>query len=784
MNLNHHIETVVFDCHSHKGVIGMNTDDILQGLNKEQKEAVMHVDGPLLVIAGAGSGKTRVLTHRIAYLISECNVKPWNIIAITFTNKAAREMKERIENIVGDTARDMWVGTFHSMCVRILRREIEKIGYGKDFIIFDTTDTKAVVKECIKELNLDEKLYGDKYLLAEIGKAKNDLLDPERYANLYAQDYRLSKVSEVYALYQQKLRKNNAVDFDDIINLTIEIFQQNEEVLDYYQTKFQYVLVDEYQDTNKAQDLLINLLAKRHHNIFVVGDDQQSIYKFRGADIKNILSFEKRYPETKVIKLEQNYRSTKNILGVANEVIKHNEGNVKKNLWTENEEGTRPTVYQGNDEYDEANYVVSQVHTLKTEEYYQYSDFAILYRTNAQSRAFEDVLMREQIPYKVVGGQKFYERKEIKDIIAYLRLIQNTADNVSLKRIINEPKRGIGKTSLDAVEQAANQLGKSMFDVIKEADKYVATRANGALKEFAEFIMNMQEDTSSIEKLTNRVLQESGYIKALEEERTDEADGRIDNLGEFVNVAIEFEQQYAENGLPEFLENLALVTDLDSVDEEQDQMLLMTLHTAKGLEFPVVFMVGMEEGLFPSFRSIDEIDGEEEERRLCYVGITRAKEHLFLTCAKCRTIFGSTTYSKPSRFLEEIPSEMLEGEIKKKSRYSFEDDFENDYGESDSAFSIFSKPQTSYNFRTAESFLSGLGGLKTSSIAGAKASAKEVSLKDYTVGTEVMHKKFGKGVITGAEPEDDDLKLDIQFEKVGNKRLMAKFANLEIISSY
>ncbi len=759
----------------------MNTDDILKGLNKEQKEAVQHVDGPLLVIAGAGSGKTRVLTHRIAYLIAEHQVKPWSIIAITFTNKAAREMKERIEKLVGDEARDMWVGTFHAMCVRILRREIEKIGYGRDFIIFDTTDTKAVVKECMKELNIDEKLYGDKYLLSEISKAKNELQDPEKFATLYANDFRLSKVAQVYELYQQKLRKNNAVDFDDIINLTIEIFKQFEDVLDYYQTKFQYILVDEYQDTNKAQDLLINLLAKKHHNIFVVGDDQQSIYKFRGADIKNILSFEKRYPETRVIKLEQNYRSTKNILGVANEVIKHNEGNVKKNLWTENEEGNKPTVFQASDEYDEANYVVSQIHTLKTEEYYHYADFAILYRTNAQSRAFENVLMREQIPYKVVGGQKFYERKEIKDMIAYLRLVQNTADNVSLKRIINEPKRGIGKTSLDAVEQAANQLGKSMFDIIKDVDKYVATRANGALKEFAEFILKMREDTSSIEDLTNRILEESGYMQALENEKTEEASGRIENLGEFMNEVIEFEEENADNSLPEFLENLALVTDLDNVEEGQDQMLLMTLHTAKGLEFPVVFMVGMEEGLFPSFRSVDEIDGEEEERRLCYVGITRAKEHLFLTCARCRTLFGSTTYCKPSRFLEEIPHDMLEGELNKKSRYDFGDEFENDYVEDDFALSAFAKPKSTYNFRTAESFLSGLGGIRSAASLASHTASQEVSLDNFTVGTQVMHKKFGKGVITGAEPEEDDLKLDIQFEKVGNKRLMAKFANLEII---
>lgn len=744
----------------------MNTDEILKGLNKEQFEAVTHVDGPLLVIAGAGSGKTRVLTHRIAFLIAECDVKPWNIIAITFTNKAAKEMKERIEKIVGDVARDMWVGTFHSMCVRLLRREIEKIGYGRDFIIFDTADSKVVVKECIKDLKLDEKLYNDKYLLSEISKAKNEMMEPERYANLYASDYRLSKVANVYKLYQEKLHKNNALDFDDIINKTIEVLKNNPDTLEYYSEKFKYVLVDEYQDTNKAQDMLISLLAGKYHNVFVVGDDQQSIYKFRGADIKNILNFEKAYPNTKVIKLEQNYRSTKNILKVANEVIKNNLGNVKKNLWTQNDEGNMPTIFQGNDEYDEANYVISQINTLKANDYNSYSDFAILYRTNAQSRAFEDVLMREGIPYKVVGGQKFYERKEIKDTIAYLRLIQNTNDDVSLKRIINEPKRGIGKTSLDAIEQAARQTGKSMFDIIKNVDKYVATRANFAFKEFANLIIEMKKDTSSVRKLTVDILEASGYIKALEDEKTEEADGRIENIGQFINVATEFEEQYAENGLPEFLENLALVTDLDNVSEEQDQLLLMTLHTAKGLEFPVVFLVGMEDGLFPTYRSLDEVDGLEEERRLCYVGITRAKENLFLTCAKRRTIFGSTSYSRPSRFLEEIPKNMVNGALKPKKTFKFDDEYDDIENVN---IPKFTNPKQSFNFRTAESFLEKV----TANTA--------MSLEGYKVGTAVMHKKFGKGVIMGAEPEDDDLKLDIVFEKSGNKRLMARFANLEII---
>ena len=742
----------------------MDTNEILKGLNKEQFEAVTHVDGPLLVIAGAGSGKTRVLTHRIAYLIAECGVKPWNIIAITFTNKAAKEMKTRIEGIVGDIASDIWIGTFHSMCVRILRKEISKIDFTRDFVIYDTSDQKVVIKECIKELNLNDKIYSDKYLLSEISKAKNEMMDTARYTNLYQGDYRLSKVAEVYDLYQRKLKKNNALDFDDIINHTIKIFQENPDVLEYYQNKFRYVLVDEYQDTNKAQDLLIMLLSQVHHNLFVVGDDQQSIYKFRGADIKNILHFDRNFENTRVIKLEQNYRSTKNILKIANQVIKNNSGNVEKNLWTDNDEGVKPKLFQSDNEYDEANYVVSQINKLKREEYYKYSDFAILYRTNAQSRAFEDIFMREGISYKVVGGQKFYDRKEIKDIIAYLRIVNNASDDVSFKRIINEPKRGIGKTSLDTLEDYARISGMTMFDVAKDADKYVSTRANAAFKEFAAKIESLRAMELGVADLTEEILKSTGYMKMLEEENTEEAQGRIENLGQFINIAVEFEQQQAENKLSDFLENLALVTDLDNVDENQDSVLLMTLHTAKGLEFPVVFLVGMEEGLFPSSRSVNEPEEVEEERRLCYVGITRAREYLHLTCSKCRTIFGSTQYSKNSRFIDEIDPASLDGELKKKEYKwtSSDDEYELD-------IPVFQAPKAAFNFRTADSFLK-------------KVTANEgVNLESFQIGTKVFHKKFGEGVITKTEPEDDDLKVDIEFAKVGSKRLMAKFANLEII---
>jgi len=801
--------------------------NILEGLNKEQLEATTTTEGPLLIIAGAGSGKTRVLTHRIAYLINEKNVKPWNILAITFTNKAAKEMKTRIEGILGDDlSKDMWVGTFHSMCVRILRREIEKVGFNRDFLIFDTTDSKSVIKDCLKELNIDDKLFSEKFLMFEISKAKNNFIDVEAYTSKYANDYKMGKVAEVYKLYQSKLKSDNALDFDDIINITIKILKEFPEVLEYYNQKFKYILVDEYQDTNKAQDVLISLLSGDLKNICVVGDDQQSIYKFRGADIKNILNFEKRFPNTKVIKLEQNYRSTKNILKIANEVIKNNEGNVEKNLWTENDDGAKPKVFVANDEYDEANYVINELNHLRREEYFKYSDFSILYRTNAQSRVFEDILMREGIPYKVVGGQKFYERKEIKDVIAYLRVVCNPRDNVSLKRIINEPKRGIGKTTIDNLEKIANEKELSIFEIIENIGSYTKTRADEKLKEFTKLIRNFQKNTTSIENLTISILKETGYLSALELENTDESKSRIENINEFINVIIEFENENADNTLADFLENLALVTDLDNVEEEQDVVLLMTLHTAKGLEFPVVFLVGMEEGLFPSRLSMmDELE-IEEERRLCYVGITRAKQFLFLTCARSRTVFGSTSYSSPSRFLTEIPQELLDGKVEKKNKSEYmleeeEDDFiynnyksnnylnseydsANRFGNSnkDSSYNPFESRgyndsgRTSYDisvydnnsnsrlnkisastayidkkqfsFNSAESFLK-------------KNKNNEVNLNDFSVGLQVEHKKFGIGTITKIEPEDDDLKVEINFEKAGMKRLMAKYANIKIL---
>ena len=637
--------------------------DLLEGLNDKQYEAVVNTEGPCLVIAGAGSGKTKVLTHKIAYLMGEKDVKPWDILAITFTNKAANEMKARVENLVGDVARDMWIGTFHSICVRILRRQIDRIGFDTSFIIFDTSDQKTLIKQIIKAQNLDDKLYSDRSVLYEISNAKNEMLEPDSYRARAKGDFRKEKIAEIYDIYQRKLKENNAIDFDDIINFTIKILLENPDLLEYYSNKFKYVLVDEYQDTNKAQFTLVTLLASKFGNITVVGDNDQGIYSFRGADITNILNFEKDFPGTKIIKLEQNYRCTQNILKVANEVIKNNETKYEKKLWTSNDVGSLPKVFKGDNEYDEANYIVKQINTLKVEEYYKYSDFAILYRMNSQSRSIEDILRRENIPYKIVGGLKFYERKEIKDIIAYLRLIQNTSDNLSLTRIINEPKRGIGKTSLDNVENVAASNGISMYEVIKNADSYGLNRVFINTREFINTIEDLRnkKDSISISQLIKDTLNQTGYTKALELEGTVESETRIENLDEFLTVAIEFEEESADNSLSEFLEGITLSSDLDGMEEAEDSVTLMTLHSAKGLEFPVVFLVGMEEGIFPGYKSIGEPKELEEERRLCYVGITRAKENLFFTCSRQRTIFGSTSCNAVSRFLKEIPASMVEG---------------------------------------------------------------------------------------------------------------------------
>ena len=768
-------------------------EEILKGLNDKQYEAVINTEGACLIIAGAGSGKTKVLTHKIAYLMQEKNVLPWNILAITFTNKAANEMKERIVGLVGDAAQDIWMGTFHSICVRILRKFIDRIGFESSFIIFDTSDQRTMIKGCLKDLNIDDKMFTDRSVQAEISNAKNQMLDPEQYSVQANGDFRREKIATIYELYQKRLKENNAIDFDDIINYTIKILSENEDVLDYYANKFKYVLVDEYQDTNKAQFTLISLFASVHGNITVVGDSDQSIYAFRGADISNILNFEKDFKNAKIIKLEQNYRCTGNILEAANSVIKNNESKYKKKLWTENEKGNLPKVYSAENEYDEGSFIVEQINRLRREEYFKYSDFAILYRMNTQSRAIEDILRREDIPYKIIGGLKFYERKEIKDIISYLRLIQNPSDNLSLKRIINEPKRGIGKTSLENIETLANQNSISMYEVIKNADQYGLNRVFINSREFISVIeeLRAKKDDLVISELIKQTLKKTGYTKALEDENTVEAENRIENLEEFLTVAMEFEEESADNGLSEFLEGITLSSDIDNMEETDETVTLMTLHSAKGLEFPVVFLVGMEEGIFPGYKSISEQKELEEERRLCYVGITRAKQYLFLTCSKQRTIFGSTSCNPVSRFLKEIPKELLDGyEDALGDNSNKEDNFEDSkyswtYGSKNAGTiksykidkqepvmaSAKSNDSSNFVFRTAESFLNSLK----------KPVGQNVDLSKYGEGVRVFHKKFGEGTISGVEPEGDDLKVDIQFDKVGHKRLMAKFAKLEVI---
>ena len=763
--------------------------EILKELNDKQYEAVVNTKGPCLVIAGAGSGKTKVLTHKIAYIMQEENAKPWDILAITFTNKAANEMKERIANLVGDNVKDMWVGTFHSICVRILRRFIDRIGFDTSFIIFDTSDQKTLIKNCLKDLAIDDKLFNERSVQSEISNAKNDMLEPFQYTAKAMGDYRKEKIATVYELYQKRLKENNAIDFDDIINYTIKILMENPDVLEYYSNKFKYVLVDEYQDTNKAQFTLITLLASKNGNITVVGDNDQGIYSFRGADISNILNFEKDFPGTKIIKLEQNYRCTGNILKAANAVIKNNEVKYAKKLWTENEIGKLPKVYLADNEYDEGSYIVEQIEHLKREEYYKYSDFAILYRMNTQSRAIEDIFRRENIPYKIIGGLKFYERKEIKDIIAYLRLIQNTSDNLSLKRIINEPKRGIGKTSLDSIEELANNEGISMYKIIKDAQQYGLNRIYLKSRDFINVIEELRQKQKdlTISELIKLTLKKTGYMQALKDEKTIEAENRIENLDEFLTVAIEFEEQFAENTLADFLEGITLSSDLDNMEETEDSVTLMTLHSAKGLEFPVVFLVGMEEGIFPGYKSIGEPKELEEERRLCYVGITRAKENLFLTCSKKRTIFGSTSCNAVSRFLKEIPKELLDGyeeAFGDNENNSFKDtNYTWTYGNNNENVKTFKINQeepvavaasnkTGYNFRTAESFLSSLTKSNKNN---------NCDLSKYKEGQRVFHKKFGEGTISIIEPEGEDLKVDINFDKVGHKRLMAKYAGLEVI---
>lgn len=777
--------------------------NILDGLNKVQREAAEYNEGPLLILAGAGSGKTRVLTYKIAYMIEKEIVKPWEILAITFTNKAAKEMKKRVEELVGEgISKEIWLGTFHSVCVRILRREIELLGYTRDFNIMDELDKQKVIKEIMKKMEIDDKQYPASSIGYEISSSKDKLKDSNSYMSETMGDFRKEKIASVFVEYEKILKKNNSLDFDDLISKVVEIFKAHPERLNYYQNKFKYILVDEYQDTNKAQFILISLLASAHGNVCVVGDESQSIYGFRGADISNILNFEKQFTGAKIIKLEQNYRSTKNILNAANGIIKKNTRVLDKNLWTDNDEGSKIKYFTARHEYEEGQYIADTIDRSIRQEKMKYSDFAVLYRTNAQARAIEEVFMREGTPYRLIGGLKFYARKEIKDIVSYLKLINNNKDNVALKRIINEPKRGIGEATIESLSDLSDAADKSIFEYISDSSNLSNFRSSGNLIMFRAMMEEIIEKKEEIgvTDLIKLILEKTGYEASLLKEKTAETEGRLENIYEFVGVASEFEKENADNTLSDFLESIALVSDVDKLEDSDEAVTLMTMHSSKGLEYNVVYICGMEEGLFPSKRSMNE-DGEvEEERRLCYVGITRARKHLHLTNARQRTMYGSTTYTEPSRFISEVPDNLydetsIENKNSRVQKQEVNDYLDRGYGrvqnkinnmgnKISSSVSIDETKgakQNSYadygktpSFGlSASSFLKNIGNIST---------AKTVQgLDKYIVGVNVVHKKFGPGVITKIEKEEDDLKLEIIFEKFGMKRLMAAYANLEII---
>lgn len=742
---------------------------LLNGMNPMQKEAVMYTEGPLLLMAGAGSGKTRVLTHRIAYLIEEKEVNPWNILAITFTNKAAKEMKERVKSLLGPDGENVWVSTFHSMCVRILRRDVDHIGYSRNFTIIDSSEQLSLMKRVLKELNIDPKKYDPRSILGAISNAKNALLTPEDYQELQG-DFFEQIVGRCYDMYQRELRQNQCMDFDDLIMNTIRLFKENPDALAFYQNKFQYVHVDEYQDTNHAQYTLVNMLAARFRNLCVVGDADQSIYGWRGADMQNILDFEKDYPDAAVILLEQNYRSTQNILSAANQVIQNNRNRRDKKLWTENNEGARIKYYRGESERDEGQFIVREIQNQIADEGRDYGDFAVLYRTNAQSRAVEDMLVKSNIPYTMVGGHKFYDRKEIKDILAYLSAIANPDDSISLERIINVPKRGVGPGSLDKLRQFATMHG---WPLLEAAQNVELTNISGkAGKELGSFGRMMDEFNQmipylSVTELTEEVLEKSGYLEELKIQNTLESQARLENLEEFLTVTKEFDKQYEEqpedeieapeDKLTVFLNDLALFSELDNYEEETTQVTLMTLHAAKGLEFPVVFLIGMEENVFPLSRSLMEESELEEERRLAYVGITRAEEKLYLTNAFSRTLYGRTQYNRASRFLEEIDEDLLESTSSRptqpvQSRGTFNPKVFKPVYQQPAQKTVSSKKET--------------GG----------------DANEWRAGDKVSHKKWGTGTVVRVSGQAKDLELDVAFAQQGVKRLLAAFAPIEKIN--
>ncbi len=756
-------------------------------LNNMQQEAVYHTEGPLLVLAGAGSGKTRVLTHRIAYLIEEKKVNPWNILAITFTNKAAQEMRERVDKIVGFGSESIWVSTFHSTCVRILRRYIERLGFDNHFTIYDTDDQKTVLKDVCKRMNLDSKTFKENALLKAISNAKDELISPDEFRlNASASgDWREQVIARVYEGYQKQLRLSNALDFDDLIVKTVELFQNCPDVLNSYQERFKYIMIDEYQDTNTVQFKFVSLLASKYKNLCVVGDDDQSIYKFRGANIGNILGFENVFPQAKVIKLEQNYRSTKNILNAANEVIQNNAGRKEKSLWTENEEGQLIQLRQFQNGFEEAEYIAGDIASKVRNEIYEYKDSAILYRTNAQSRLFEEKFLMANIPYKIVGGVNFYARKEIKDLLAYLKTIDNGRDDVAVRRIINVPKRGIGLTTISKVQEYADEMESTFYDALKDEElKAILGRIFSKLTAFVDFIQRLRSQVQylTVAELLNKILDETGYVDELKAEDTEESKARIENIGELISKAASYDAN-TQGTLSGFLEEVALIADIDTVEAGDNKVLLMTLHSAKGLEFPNVYLAGMEDGIFPSYMTIssDDIMELEEERRLCYVGITRAMKELTMTAAQQRMIRGETQYNKVSRFVREIPRELVE--LRKKSIEC----------KPVSTLSGMGNP-TLGNF-IGKSFVGGNfssgGGNLTNSYAKTRQSypsdvfdkkqfeVRKLSGLDYGEGDMVRHIKFGTGTVVSIVDGGKDYEVTVDFDKVGVKKMFASFAKLK-----
>lgn len=765
---------------------------LLDALNEPQRQAVMATDGPLLILAGAGSGKTRVLTHRTAYLIEECGVNPYNIMAITFTNKAAGEMRERIDQMVGYGSESIWVCTFHSTCVRILRRYIDRLGFGTNFTIYDSDDQKTLMKDICKRLEIDTKMYKEKMFLSAISSAKDELIDPIEFETRAAGDYVKRKQAQVYREYQQALKQNNALDFDDLIMKTVELFKLDKEVLASYQDRFRYIMVDEYQDTNTAQFELIRLLALKYQNLCVVGDDDQSIYKFRGANIYNILNFEHHFPDATVIKLEQNYRSTQNILDAANAVIANNQGRKEKRLWTDNGAGDKITFEQLDTAAEEADFVARDIARRVRKGEYQYKDCAILYRTNAQSRLFEERFITANIPYKIFGGVNFYARKEVKDLLAYLKTIENGQDDLAVRRIINIPKRGIGAASINKVALYAQEQEISFYDALCVAEQVPGLgKAAAKIRPFVLFIQSMKAKAKllSVADLLQEVIETTGYVRELEAEGTDEAEARIENIDELISKAVDYAEGEEAPTLNGFLENVALVADIDSFDENSDYVVLMTLHSAKGLEFPNVYLAGLEDGLFPSYMSITSDNSQaeiEEERRLAYVGITRAKKNLTITSARVRMVRGQTQYGKVSRFVREIPPELLSGKI-----------YEPKTKEEPVEQSTFQKARKA--FRTVPSYGGsgygkevgeGYGSTFRSSKATKPVYTKVENQRDfgsaggalsYQVGDRVRHIKFGDGEVMAIVSGGRDYEVTVDFDKVGTKKMFASFAKLKKI---